>query len=182
MYVDDILLATNDIGLMHKTKGYLSKNFEMKDMGEASYVTGVSISRDVSKGLLGLKRPISIKFLRDSSIMEAELMACYEATIYALWLRNFISGLVVVDTLSKPLKIYYDNATTIFFSKNDKYSKGAKHMDIKFFIVKEEIKKQKVYLEHISTYLMIVDPLTKGLPPKEFTHHVPRLGLGCIDN
>ncbi|GKC66118.1 retrovirus-related pol polyprotein from transposon TNT 1-94 [Tanacetum coccineum] len=36
------------------TKGYLSKNFEMKDMGEASYVTGISIFRDVSKGLLGL--------------------------------------------------------------------------------------------------------------------------------
>ncbi|GJZ24326.1 retrovirus-related pol polyprotein from transposon TNT 1-94 [Tanacetum coccineum] len=122
-----------------------------------------------------LKR-ISIKFLRDSSIMEAELVACYEATIHALWLQNFISGLGVVDTVSKPLKIYYDNVATSFFSKNDKYSKGAKHMDIKFFIVKEEIQKQRVYLEHISTDLMIADPLTKGLPPKEFTQHVPRLG------
>ncbi|GJZ91624.1 retrovirus-related pol polyprotein from transposon TNT 1-94 [Tanacetum coccineum] len=46
-----------------------------------------------------LKRPISIKFLRDSSIMEAEFVACYEATIHALWLRNFISELGVVDTL-----------------------------------------------------------------------------------
>ena len=38
LYVDDILLAANDISLIHDVKLYLSKNFEMKDMGEASYV------------------------------------------------------------------------------------------------------------------------------------------------
>ncbi|GKB84998.1 retrovirus-related pol polyprotein from transposon TNT 1-94 [Tanacetum coccineum] len=139
---------------MEQPEGDLFKNFKMKDMGEASYVIGISIFHDVSKGLLGL-----------SSIMEAELVACYEATIHALWLRNFISGLGVVDTVSKPLKIYCDNAATIFFSKNDKYSKSAKHMDIMFFIMKDEIRKQRVYLEHISTDLMIANPLTKGLPP-----------------
>jgi len=38
LYVDDILLATNDLGLLHETKKFLSSNFEMKDMGEVSYV------------------------------------------------------------------------------------------------------------------------------------------------
>ena len=41
LYVDDILLAANDLGLLHKTKEFLSQNFEMKDMGEASYVIGI---------------------------------------------------------------------------------------------------------------------------------------------
>ena len=39
LYVDDILLATNDKGLLYEVKQFLSKNFDMKDMGEASYVT-----------------------------------------------------------------------------------------------------------------------------------------------
>ena len=43
MYVDDILLAINDLGLLHETKKFLSSNFEMKDMGEASYVIGIEI-------------------------------------------------------------------------------------------------------------------------------------------
>ena len=43
LYVDDILLATNDLGLLHETKKFLSSNFEMKDMGEASYVIGIEI-------------------------------------------------------------------------------------------------------------------------------------------
>ena len=41
LYVDYILLATNDLGLLHQTKEFLCKNFEMKDMGEASYVIGI---------------------------------------------------------------------------------------------------------------------------------------------
>ena len=65
--------------------------------------------------------------------MEAEFVACYEVMIHTLWLRNFISGLGVVDTITKPLKIYFDNSAAVFFSKNDKYSRGAKHMELKYF-------------------------------------------------
>ncbi|KAL0288640.1 UNVERIFIED_CONTAM: Retrovirus-related Pol polyprotein from transposon TNT 1-94 [Sesamum calycinum] len=34
LYVDDILLASSDLGLLHDTKAFLIRNFEMKDMGE----------------------------------------------------------------------------------------------------------------------------------------------------
>ena len=37
LYVDDILLATNDLGLLSETKKFLCNNFEMKDMSEAYY-------------------------------------------------------------------------------------------------------------------------------------------------
>ena len=104
-------------------------------------------------------------------------MACFEATIHGLWLRNFISGLRIVDSIARPLKIYCDNSAAVFFSKNDKYSKGAKHMEIKYFAVKEEVQKQRVSIEHISTNLMIADPLTKGLSPKAFNEHGERMGI-----
>ena len=41
--VEDILLATNDLGLLHETKKFLSSNFEMKDMGKASYIVGIKM-------------------------------------------------------------------------------------------------------------------------------------------
>ena len=91
-------------------------------------------------------------------------------------MHNFISGLGVVDSIAKPLKIYCDNTATVFFSKNNKYSKGAKHMELKYFVVKE-VQKHIVSIKHISTNLMIVDPLTKGLPPKVFTSHVVNMGI-----
>ena len=40
LYVDDILLTNNDISFLCKTKNFLSKNFEMKDLGDASFVLG----------------------------------------------------------------------------------------------------------------------------------------------
>ncbi|XXG86494.1 hypothetical protein AAC387_Pa11g1379 [Persea americana] len=56
LYVDDILLATNDIGMLHETKRFLSKKFEMKDLGDASFVLGILIQRDRSRGILGLSQ------------------------------------------------------------------------------------------------------------------------------
>ena len=54
--MDDILLASSDLGLLGETKEYLSKNFHMVDMGEANYVIGIEIFRDRSRGVLGLSQ------------------------------------------------------------------------------------------------------------------------------
>src|SRR5262249_49915679 len=56
LYVDDILLTTNDKGLLYEVKQFLSKNFDMKDMGEASYVIGIKIHRDRTQYILGLSQ------------------------------------------------------------------------------------------------------------------------------
>ena len=42
------------------------------------------------------------------------------------------------------------------------------------------MKLSKVAVDHISTKLMIVDPLMKGLPPKAYKKHVEYMGLSSI--
>lgn len=54
--MDDILLASSDKGMLFETKRFLSSNFDMKDLGDASYVLGIEIHRDRSKGVLGLSQ------------------------------------------------------------------------------------------------------------------------------
>ena len=49
LYIDDILLTGNNKEMIDTAKKWLSSNFEMKDMGEASYVLGVKIVRDRAK-------------------------------------------------------------------------------------------------------------------------------------
>ena len=43
LYVDDILLANKDISSLHETKRFLSKKFEMKDLGNVSFMLGIQI-------------------------------------------------------------------------------------------------------------------------------------------
>lgn len=40
--------------MIHDVKFYLSMNFEMKDIGEASYVIGIEMLYNISLELLGL--------------------------------------------------------------------------------------------------------------------------------
>ena len=56
LYLDDILLASSDIELLHETKRFLSNKFDMKDLGNASFVLGIQNYRDHSRGILGLSQ------------------------------------------------------------------------------------------------------------------------------
>jgi hypothetical protein len=109
--------------------------------------------------------------------MYAEFVACYEATGQAEWLKKFVHGLRVVDSIEKPLKIYHDNDPAVQYSYNNKKSDASKHMNIKYYVVKEKIQDHTFSLEHISTKQMLVNPFTKGLPPNVFKEHVVGMGL-----
>ncbi|KAL0298185.1 UNVERIFIED_CONTAM: Retrovirus-related Pol polyprotein from transposon TNT 1-94 [Sesamum angustifolium] len=61
LYVDDILLAGNNMEMIVVTQKWLSSTFEIKDMGEAEYILGVKIHQDRSKKLLSLSQETYIK-------------------------------------------------------------------------------------------------------------------------
>lgn len=326
LYVDDILLATNDMGLLREVKQYLSKNFDMKDMGEASYVIGIKITRDRQRCILGLSQEAYInkvlerfrmkdcspspapivhgdKFnlnqcpktdlernqmtnipyasavgsimyaqvctrpdiafavgmlgryqsnpgldhwkaakkvlrylqgtkdymlmfrrtdefevlgysdsdyagcldsrkstsgyifmlaggavswrsakqtLTATSTMQAEFVACFEASSHGVWLKSFISGISIINSISKPLRILCDNTAAVFLAKNNKSGSRNKHIDIKYLALRERIKENKVVIEHVRTGNMLADPLTKGMQPKLFKDHVINMGLGSV--
>ena len=52
LYVDGILLIRNDTEFLDSIKGYLNKNFSMKDLGKAAYILGIKIYRDRLKRLI----------------------------------------------------------------------------------------------------------------------------------
>jgi hypothetical protein len=130
----------NDPGLSHWTAAkkvlrYLkgTKNFmltyrrsdilEVVGYSDADFV-GCSDDRRSTSGYVFMMANGAVSWksvkqtLTASSTMEAEYIACYQATCQAIWLRNFISGLVVVGTIEKPLKIFCDNSAALSFSRN----------------------------------------------------------------
>ncbi|KAL0282076.1 UNVERIFIED_CONTAM: Retrovirus-related Pol polyprotein from transposon TNT 1-94 [Sesamum radiatum] len=61
LYVDDILLIGNDVKMLGDIKAWLSTQFSMKHMGEASYILGIKIYRDRSRRMLGLTQSLYIE-------------------------------------------------------------------------------------------------------------------------
>ena len=104
-------------------------------------------------------------------------MACYEACCHAIWMWNFISALGVVDSISRPLKLFCDNSVVVAFSKNTRSIYRSKHIDVKFYFVKKKMVEFLIDIEHMSTKGMLADPLTKGLPIVVFHEHVSQRGL-----
>jgi hypothetical protein len=56
LYVDDILLIGNDVGTLSAVRIWLSNQFDMKDLGEASYILGIKLLRDRKNRMIGLSQ------------------------------------------------------------------------------------------------------------------------------
>jgi hypothetical protein len=78
LYVDDILLASSAKDLPAETKRFLSSNFDMKDMGEASYVIGKEIHTDTQKGVLGLSQKSYIDNVSFGPIIKGDKFGEYQ--------------------------------------------------------------------------------------------------------
>ena len=158
-----------------------TRNLEVVGYSDADFLGCVDTKKSTSGYVFTLANgAISWKSSKQSltaaSTMQAEFVACYEAG-QAVWLKGFIPGLRVVDSISKPLRLYCNNKSTVFYANNNKSSGAAKHIDIKYFVVKDRIQDHTIELEHISTEEMLADPLTKGLPPNNFHELIAGMGL-----
>ena len=83
----------------------------------------------------------------------------------------------MVDDIHRPLKLYCDSEPVVCYTHNNKSSGASKHIDIKFYIVKDKVRDHSISLEHVSTKKMLADPLTKGLSPNVFREHLASIGL-----
>lgn len=82
-----------------------------------------------------------------------------------------------MNRIEKLIKLFCDNKSAVLNSNNSKSSTKSKHIDIKFLVLKERVQNGQMSIEHIGTNFMIVDPITKGLPPKAFRKHTAHMGI-----
>ena len=52
--------------------------------------------------------------------MYTEFVAYYETSGQVTWLKKFVPGLKVVDSIERPLKLYCDNEPAVFYAHNNK--------------------------------------------------------------
>ena len=110
------------------------------------------------------------------STCDAEYIACFEASSQAIWIRHFIAGLKIVESISRPIKMYCDNKAAVAIA-NKRRSGSKKFIELKFLSLKERVADGQITVDLIGTKEMLADPLTKGMKPNEFAIHVPHMGI-----
>ena len=109
------------------------------------------------------------------SSAEVEYMALASAAQEALWMQRLQNDLN--ETSVKSTLIYGDNQSTINMAKNSQYHGRAKHIDIKFHYIREQVEKKAIQLEYCESKNMVADMLTKALLSSQFVKLREMLGV-----
>ena len=76
LYVDDLLLASDDLSRLQSIKNELSQRFKMKDLGEAHFILGLQIHRDRARRRLCVSQSQYVKSVLSRFSMEECKEAC----------------------------------------------------------------------------------------------------------
>ncbi|CAH0473816.1 unnamed protein product [Peronospora belbahrii] len=94
------------------------------------------------------------------------------------WVHRLLIKILAASNKSAPgLKILEDNQSCIKMTKNPVNHGRAKHIDIKYHHIRDEVKRGEVELEHCETSIMLADILTKALPGPRHKDLTAALGI-----
>ena len=101
------------------------------------------------------------------STCESELVGVSEYLPYNIWSLMFMEqqGYEMTDNI-----IYQDNKSAILLERNGRNSctGNSRHINIKYFFVKDRVDKKQVRIEYLPTHLMLADYFTKPLQGTQF--------------
>jgi hypothetical protein len=106
---------------------------------------------------------------------EVEYIAACEACTEAVWLRKVISGLF--DQVPDSIVIYCDNQSCIRLFEHLVFHDRSKHIEIKYYFIRDKVQEGEVKLQYISTDEQVVNILTKPLSKIKFACLRDKLGL-----
>ncbi|TFY64067.1 hypothetical protein EVJ58_g2864 [Rhodofomes roseus] len=139
--------------------------------------TGRSISGYVIKmGTGAISWSSHLQTIVALSTTEAEFVAAVSAGQEFLWLRNLLTELGFDVSLASKLRI--DSLSTLSIAKNFEHHGCIKHLDLRFYWLKDEVAKGRIEIIHLRTSDMPADILTKSLAKPKVLEMVKMLGLG----
>ena len=173
------LLTTRNLGPVYRRKGFLI------GYADADY----GMDQDTRKSTTGWVfqiggAPISWASQRQKctaqSTCEAELIAASEAVREAIWLRKLVLELQMPQLfgLSTSVMLMGDNQATHALAKDERYHNRAKHIDVRYYLIREHIGRKTVDYRWASSGDILADGLTKPLPEPAFLAFVRDLGMG----
>ena len=104
--------------------------------------------------------------LTAQSTVESELQALSYGAREAVYLSNFLTELGLKDSSQVP--IHSDSTGALSVAGNSMFSARTKHIALRYFFVRELVKKSKITLHYTPTKQMLADIATKHLSKNTF--------------
>ena len=111
------------------------------------------------------------------SVTEAEYIAASEAAKEGVWIKNFLTELEVVPSISSPVDLYCDNTGAIAQSKEPRSHQKSKHVMRRFHLIREIVDRGDVKVNKVDGAANTADPLTKPLPQASHEMHNASMGI-----
>ena len=109
------------------------------------------------------------------STTEAEYVSAVSAGQEILWLRNLFTELGYPQATASTLKM--DNQSAISVARNPDHHGRMKHLDLRFYWLRDVVDAGTISVSHIPTNDMAADILTKALGREKLEHMNMLLGL-----
>jgi len=109
-----------------------------------------------------------------SVVAEAEYVATASCCAQLLWIKQQLKGFCVdIGCIS----IYCNNTSAINISKNPFQHKRTKHIDIRYYFLRDNVEKWLISMNFCATDKQIAHIFTKALSRKQFERNRLELGL-----
>src|SRR5579859_2091717 len=109
------------------------------------------------------------------STTEAEYVAATTAGQEILWLRNLLSEFGY--KFNAPSTLYIDNRSALSVAKNPEHHGRMKHLDLRFYWLRDEVERGNINLVHLRTDAMPADIMTKALGRVKVAEMTRMIGL-----
>ena len=110
------------------------------------------------------------------STTEAEFVAASECTKEVMWLMRLLSELGALSENDVP-KVFVDNASAVRLVKFPEFHKRSKHIEVRYYYVRECFERGEINVIQISTQDQLADMFTKALPKMRFRNLCQLMGV-----
>jgi hypothetical protein len=161
------LNSTSELGITFDVSGELTVTAFI-DASYGVHADGKSHSGAVI--ILGKSGPVHAKSnkqkLTTKSSTEAELVSLSDNVSQVIWTRDFLSA---QGYTMKAARVYQDNQSTMaLVEKGRSTAEKTRHINIRYFFVKDRVDAGEIFIEYCPTERMLADILTKPLQGPAF--------------
>jgi hypothetical protein len=174
----------------HQTYGirFHASSMQLQIQSDASYLSRTK-ARSVCGGIhyLGSETAINGPFFCTSKMISCVVTSAAEAELGAVFQNaqkgaHFRNTLVELGYPQQPTLILVDNTVAEGLANDTINAKRSKSMDVRFFWIRDRVKKMQFIMKHLQGRWNISDFFTKALPKEKFEQFVPYIIVETDDD